>query len=248
MTELLLLLGLGTCGFLLQFLLTAGLSYVPPPSVMEEREKEVGGVLGGEDVGVGDVDVDVGQDGVVGEVGEVVGGERVLGGGEGGEAATQRGSSEAPKKTEENAKPSSSSSTHGSKATSMVYTQMLFALLYDKLVFNATPSPVSWAGSAIILGSAIYVALVKERGKDAGAGAVEGQRDGGEGNGQQQSKHARSWNPEDARLAEAEEGRGLLADYDDDDDDYGYGYGYDDYDSDNDNGGGGSGNGNGNRR
>ncbi|KAL2367328.1 hypothetical protein RJ035_002776 [Blastomyces gilchristii] len=162
MAELLLLLGLGTCGFLLQFLLTAGLSYVPPPSVMEEREKE-----------------------------------------------------------------------------------MLFALLYDKLVFNATPSPVSWAGSAIILASAIYVALVKERGKEkdgSGGGAIEAQ---GEGEG---SKHTRSRNAEDVRLAEAEaeaeveEGRGLLADYDDDDDDDDD---YDDYDFDNDNVGGGNGNGNG---
>ncbi|EGE79679.1 DUF6 domain-containing protein, variant [Blastomyces dermatitidis ATCC 18188] len=242
MAELLLLLGLGTCGFLLQFLLTAGLSYVPPPSVMEEREKEVGGVLGGENAGVGvgvgvggggGRDVDVEQDGVVGEVGE--------GAREGGEEAAQRGSSEVMKK-EENAKPSSS--THGSKATSMVYTQMLFALLYDKLVFNATPSPVSWAGSAIILASAIYVALVKERGKEkdgSGGGAIEAQ---GEGEG---SKHTRSWNAEDVRLAEAEaeaeveEGRGLLADYDDDDD-------HDDYDFDVDNVGGGNGNGNGNGR
>ncbi|EEQ86888.1 uncharacterized protein BDCG_02008 [Blastomyces dermatitidis ER-3] len=246
MAELLLLLGLGTCGFLLQFLLTAGLSYVPPPSVMEEREKEVGGVLGGENAGVGvgvgvggggGRDVDVEQDGVVGEVGE--------GAREGGEEAAQRGSSEVMKK-EENAKPSSS--THGSKATSMVYTQMLFALLYDKLVFNATPSPVSWAGSAIILASAIYVALVKERGKEkdgSGGGAIEAQ---GEGEG---SKHTRSWNAEDVRLAEAEaeaeveEGRGLLADYDDDDDDDDD---YDDYDFDNDNVGGGNGNGNGNGR
>ncbi|PGH06178.1 hypothetical protein GX51_02566 [Blastomyces parvus] len=239
MTEFLLLLGLGTCGFLLQFLLTAGLSYVPPPSVMEETEKEVEGVLGGENAGVGG-DVDVEQDGVGGEVGEVVRDERVVGG-EGGEeedAEAQR-NNEVTKKTA-NAKPTSS--THGSKATSMVYTQMLFALLYDKLVFNATPPPLSWAGSAIILGSAIYVALVKERVKDgsggagAGAGAaVEGQAEGGEG---QQSKHVRSWNANDARLAEAEAGRGLLTDYDDDDSDDNY----DDYDSDNDNVGGGNGN------
>ncbi|OJD20234.1 hypothetical protein ACJ73_08432 [Blastomyces percursus] len=215
MAELLLLLGLGTCGFLLQFLLTAGLSYVPPPSVMEEREKEVGGFLVVENAGEGrGGEVDVAQDGVAGEVGEVVR--------DGGEETAQRNSGELTKA--ESANPASS--TYGSKATSMVYTQMLFALMYDKLVFNAMPSPVSWAGSAIILASAIYVALVKEKGKEKdGGGAVgEGQGEGeggGEGNGP--SKHTRSWNAEDAQLAEAEEGRGLLADYDDDDghdDDY----------------------------
>ncbi|PGH30748.1 hypothetical protein GX50_06468 [[Emmonsia] crescens] len=217
--ELLLLVGLGTCGFILQFLLTAGLSYVPPSSVMDEGEKEVGGCLD-ENVGV---NVNVEQEGVVGEVGEVVRDEEVGGQQLNGEV-----------KKEENTKPS----THGSKATSMVYTQMLFALLYDKTVFNATPSPVSWAGSGIILASAIYVALVKEKRKDgvgAGAGADDAVEDQEESNGssRRQPKHAREWNDEDAQLAGAEEGRGLLADYDDD---------YD-YDGDID----GHGNGNGNK-
>lgn len=219
MAELLLLLGLGACGFLLQFLLTAGLSYVPPPSA---------------------TGADVEQEGAVGgQVGEVVSDERVRGGG-------GRRRNEEVKK-EEIAKPS----THGSRATTMVYTQMLFAVLYDKVVFNATLSPVSLAGSMIILASAMYVALVKERRKDVGSGAgadeyavVERQGVGGEnGDGEgswvsrgQQSRHVQSWNIEDARLAEAGEGTGLLAGYVDDDDDYDY-YDYDcDSDSGNDNG------------
>lgn len=91
-----LLVGLGICGFLLQFLLTAGLAYVPP---------------------------------------------------------SEDGSS---------ASASSSSSSSGNRATSMVYTQMLFALLYDKVIWGNTLSPMSWAGSALILASAIYVAVARE--------------------------------------------------------------------------------------
>ena len=96
-----LLVGLGICGFLLQFLLTAGLAYVPP---------------------------------------------------------SEDGSS---------ASASSSSSSSGNRATSMVYTQMLFALLYDKVIWGNTLSPMSWAGSALILASAIYVAVAREGGEKA---------------------------------------------------------------------------------
>lgn len=60
----------------------------------------------------------------------------------------------------------------------MIYTQMLFALAFDKLVWGTTPSMISLVGSSLILGSAIYVALQKQGGKtDAGtrndAGADE---------------------------------------------------------------------------
>lgn len=47
----------------------------------------------------------------------------------------------------------------GSRATNMVYTQMLFALAFDKVVFNTTPGLWGIAGSSLILGSALYVAL-----------------------------------------------------------------------------------------
>ena len=46
----------------------------------------------------------------------------------------------------------------GAKATSMLYTQMLFALIADKIVFDVTPDPWSWAGSGLILFGAIWVA------------------------------------------------------------------------------------------
>lgn len=98
-TDWTLLCGLGVCGFLLQFLLTAGLSYVPPKSV------------------------------------------------------------------------DPSGAGQGSKATSMVYTQMLFALFYDKVVWGSTLSPISWAGSGLILACAVYVVTMQEergRGNKAG--------------------------------------------------------------------------------
>lgn len=44
----------------------------------------------------------------------------------------------------------------------MVYTQMLFALTFDKLVWGTTPGALSIIGSSLILGSAIYVAMHKE--------------------------------------------------------------------------------------
>lgn len=45
-----------------------------------------------------------------------------------------------------------------SRATSMVYTQMIFAVLFDKLVWNSTMSVWSIVGSSIILTGAIYIA------------------------------------------------------------------------------------------
>lgn len=48
-----------------------------------------------------------------------------------------------------------------SRATNMVYTQMLFALGFDKLVFGVTPAPVSLVGSSLIMGSVIFVAVQK---------------------------------------------------------------------------------------
>lgn len=46
-----------------------------------------------------------------------------------------------------------------SRATNMVYTQMIFAVLFDKLVWNSTLSVWSIVGSSIILTSAIYIAM-----------------------------------------------------------------------------------------
>ncbi|EAT87209.2 hypothetical protein SNOG_04818 [Parastagonospora nodorum SN15] len=52
-----------------------------------------------------------------------------------------------------------------SRATSMVYMQMLFALTFDKLVWGTTPGALSIIGSSLILGSAIYVAMHREEPK-----------------------------------------------------------------------------------
>ncbi|KAF2833407.1 hypothetical protein CC86DRAFT_365319 [Ophiobolus disseminans] len=49
-----------------------------------------------------------------------------------------------------------------SRATNMVYVQMLFALTFDKLVWGTTPGALSIIGSSLILGSAIYVAMHRE--------------------------------------------------------------------------------------
>ena len=50
-----------------------------------------------------------------------------------------------------------------SRATNMVYSQMLFALGFDKVIWGTTPGVVSVVGSSLILGGAIVVAVQKER-------------------------------------------------------------------------------------
>lgn len=44
----------------------------------------------------------------------------------------------------------------------MVYTQVVFALFYDKMIWGTTLSLVSAAGSVLILACAIYVAVMQE--------------------------------------------------------------------------------------
>lgn len=48
-----------------------------------------------------------------------------------------------------------------SRATNMTYTQMLFALSFDKLIFGHSPNWMSILGSSLILGPAIFVAVQK---------------------------------------------------------------------------------------
>ena len=50
-----------------------------------------------------------------------------------------------------------------SRATNMVYTQMLFAIVFDKIIWNTTPKPLSIVGSSMILGSALYVAVLNNK-------------------------------------------------------------------------------------
>ena len=54
-----------------------------------------------------------------------------------------------------------------SRATNMVYTQMLFALAFDKLVWNTSPGLLSILGSSLILGSALYVAVHNNKVKES---------------------------------------------------------------------------------
>ncbi|PYI25756.1 DUF6 domain protein [Aspergillus indologenus CBS 114.80] len=125
-----LLLGLGVCGFLLQFLLTAGLSYVPP----ERTPKDL--ATGWESNSYGTQ-----------ASGRVEDEEQL-------QAQQQQQQAET--------KPPAAKTSSGSRATFMIYTQMLFALFYDRIVWGSTLSPVSWLGSGLILGCAIYVAVARE--------------------------------------------------------------------------------------
>lgn len=62
------------------------------------------------------------------------------------------------------------------RGTNMLYTQMLFALMWEKLVWGTTPVPWSWAGSVLILGSAVWVGT-RKRVVDEGKGkAVDEER------------------------------------------------------------------------
>lgn len=48
-----------------------------------------------------------------------------------------------------------------SRATNMMYSQMLFALVLEKLVWGSVPGLISIAGGLLILGSTVFVALRK---------------------------------------------------------------------------------------
>ena len=45
----------------------------------------------------------------------------------------------------------------------MVYTQMLFALAFDKIVWGTVPGALSIIGSSLILGSALYMAMLNNK-------------------------------------------------------------------------------------
>lgn len=57
-----------------------------------------------------------------------------------------------------------------SRATNMVYTNMLFALAFDKLVFDTTMGTLSILGSSLILGSALYIAVRQDPSKKSKTG------------------------------------------------------------------------------
>ncbi|EEB94851.1 hypothetical protein MPER_06272 [Moniliophthora perniciosa FA553] len=49
------------------------------------------------------------------------------------------------------------------RATMAVYTQIIFATIFERIWFHTVPSLLSIIGTLIIIGSALYVALTKER-------------------------------------------------------------------------------------
>jgi drug/metabolite transporter (DMT)-like permease len=138
--EWIMLVALGVCGFLLQFLLTAGLSYVPPPPRVRKRSAS---------------------------------------------HAMSRPHSQHISNDAENSKPEPDTtnrrSSSGTRATTMLYTQMLFALFYDSSVWGSTLSTVSWIGSGLILCSALYVALAREPPQSVPAHADSGEENAASG-------------------------------------------------------------------
>ena len=56
----------------------------------------------------------------------------------------------------------------------MAYTSMLFALGFDKFFFGQTPGATSIIGSTMILGSAIYMAMQRDKGSAQGNGHGDG--------------------------------------------------------------------------
>jgi drug/metabolite transporter (DMT)-like permease len=73
---------------------------------------------------------------------------------------------------------------NGVRATNMIYTNMLFALTLDKLVFGQSPGWWSLAGSGLILGSAVFVAVKKGQG-ESGARERDEEARTGRGGGEE---------------------------------------------------------------
>lgn len=65
------------------------------------------------------------------------------------------------------------------RASNMVYTQMLFALLFDRWVFGTVPGVWSLIGSTMILGGAVYVAVQKTSDQSVATNVIEGREGGG---------------------------------------------------------------------
>lgn len=50
-----------------------------------------------------------------------------------------------------------------SRGSLAIYTSVVFAVMFEFIVFHTTPSALSLAGAAIIISSAIYVSLTKKK-------------------------------------------------------------------------------------
>lgn len=102
--------------------------------------------------------------------------------------------------------------SNGARATNMIYTQMLFALSLDKLVFGQSPGWWSLGGSGLILGSAMYVALQNQQGGSASGSSAQtrgideelGNRNGGGTEDEEMAMLNVSGGPRDSGDDEAE--------------------------------------------
>lgn len=54
-----------------------------------------------------------------------------------------------------------------SRGTLALYIQIIFASVFERIVFKVTPSYLSLLGTVIIIGSALYVALTKDKKPDS---------------------------------------------------------------------------------
>ena len=71
----------------------------------------------------------------------------------------------------------------GTRATNMVYSQMLFALMFDKLIWGITPGVSSWAGSGLILVSVVWVAVARDKDRNSKENSGSMVVGGGDGSG-----------------------------------------------------------------
>ncbi|KAI1614075.1 hypothetical protein EDD37DRAFT_470304 [Exophiala viscosa] len=124
-TEWTLLVSLGVCGFIMQFLLTAGLAYGGPSAQSHSEHKRAAKIR--------DIEHE--------------------------ESVSEPAFSDGDRQS---AQPNAAARGSGTRATSMVYTQMLFALAGDRWVFGITPTTVSWIGSVLILAGAVWVAAARD--------------------------------------------------------------------------------------
>ncbi|KAL0260335.1 hypothetical protein SLS55_004021 [Diplodia seriata] len=70
-------------------------------------------------------------------------------------------------------------------ATTMMYSQVLYALLFDRFIWGNVPAPASWVGGAVVLASTVYVALWGSGG--GGGDAADGGGAGKEAADEEQS-------------------------------------------------------------
>ncbi|KAK5064690.1 hypothetical protein LTR84_000524 [Exophiala bonariae] len=198
LTEWGLLLSLGVCGFVMQFLLTAGLAYGGPTA--ESHAKYGFNTRPHQRRQSGHKPRDV----------------------ESNDASERRWSHdlETPPPPPPPNSPKTSSS--GTRATSMVYTQMLFALAGDKFVFGVSPGMMSWIGSVLILAGAIWVASARDKDEqDRNGRGGDGEDDGNINIGRRGSRHAahrQTKHADTAVVRETGEATGLMNDIDDIDD------------------------------